>query len=119
MTSVVAFPFHAPPPDMLIDEQHLLALRPCLSRAALRKARGQSKVRWTRGKRGSAWYRLADVDSFIEGELTRPCRNREAGRSLNLADNGSQGSTEDPTGTDIGLTPELESQTAEALARMI
>src|ERR1051326_5935415 len=95
--NVVPFPAAAPNADELVAEPDVLRLRKCLACGTLREARKNGKITWTRGKRGTAWYRLADVDRFIQAELERKCPGPVVPHSSNSADIGSDANPENKT----------------------
>jgi hypothetical protein len=107
-----------PPADRLISEAEVLVWRPILAAGLLLAARKAGNITWTRGKRNSAWYRLADVDAYIKQRESQ-CRAHAQTRYSNSADNGS---AESPAGKDsgvTGMTPELAEAVALASARKI
>lgn len=107
-----------PPADALIPEREVIVYRPCLAVSLLREARKAGMVAWTRGKRGTAWYTLEDVDSFLNTRKT-PCHIQENMLSSSLAASGLPRSRGERGYIDIGLPPELEETAARALARKI
>src|SRR5690242_12642059 len=78
-----------PPNDDLISESEVLRRRPVLSKAQLVSARQRQLIRWTKGKRGSAWYRISDVDAYIKTHMEIQCHNPASTPSLSLVDSGS------------------------------
>src|SRR5258706_1829970 len=120
MNAVVQFPRPGQAPDELLPESRILELRPLLALGTLRGARKTEKIRWSRGKRGTAWYRLVDVDAFIAEFLERtPCRDQGHDPSLNSEGSGSQSNQAPETSTVSGMTPALEEHAARALALQI
>ena len=111
--------FGEPTAEKLISENDVLRLRPSLAKAHLRVARKKEIIRWTRGKRGSAWYRLSDVDAFIETHMEIQCRNPASVLSLNTEGNGLPRTQAVGCFTASGLNPELDELVARALARQI
>jgi hypothetical protein len=105
--------------DELISENEVLRLRQSLAKAHLRDARKLGIIRWTKGKRGSAWYRLTDVDAFIQNYREFQCRNLASVRSLSWETNGSQTIPTAECSTVSGLSPELVEHVAQASARLI
>ena len=105
--------------EALISETDVLTRWPALSRSALLAARKAGSIAWVRGKRGSAWYRPAAVETFITKELEQPCRDHAREISLNSAANGSPKNPEGPGGTDSGMTPAMEEHVALACAQTI
>ncbi len=108
-----------PPGDRLISETDVLQNRPMLARGILRGARKTGRIRWTRGKRGSAWYTLADVDAYLRQEREIPCRVQKREPYSNSADNGLAESLDGQAFTDTGMTPELVASVALASAQRI
>ena len=108
-----------PNPDELISESEVLRLRPVVAKTHLRVARKRGIIRWTKGKRGSAWYRLTDVDAYLKTYREIQCPNPEKIRSMNWADSGSQPSPIAECSIDFGLSREQEEHVAQALARRI
>ena len=98
-----------PPPDTLVYEAEIVLYRPCLALGLLRGARKAGLIAWTRGKRGSAWYTLADIDAFLETRKMPICHAQNPIPCSNSAASGSR----------LTLNPELEEHVARALARQI
>jgi hypothetical protein len=112
MNNVVALPGarRSPATDEWLDEPTVLELRPMLSLTQLRGARKAKAITWTRGKRGAAWYRLADVDAFIAARHTLRV----------VAAPWSDINSAAPPGPAVpGLAPELEDEVADRLASQI
>lgn len=119
MNAIVQFPRQGQAPDELLPEGRILELRPLLSPGILLAARKTEKIRWSRGKRATAWYRLLDVDAFIAKYREQPCRDHEHDPSLSLEGSGSQSSPAPEISTVSGMTPALEEHVAKALALQI
>ena len=98
--------------ELLIPEIEVLARWPALSKCGLRAARQARRIAWIRGKRGSAWYRLSEIEIFITKELEQPCRVARRDPNLNLPVNGSPKNQDAPATTVSGLTQELAEHAA-------
>jgi hypothetical protein len=106
-------------PNPLLSEAQVLDRWPMLSAGVLQRARREKAVTWHKGKRKSAWYRVSDVEAFIERKLKHECRAPENPLCSNSPDNGSPPIPGAPSSIDSGLTPALEEHVAEALAHQI
>lgn len=103
----------------LISELEVLRRWPALSKSTLRAARKAGRISWIKGKRGSAWYRVTAIKSFINAEMEIPCRDRVHDQNTLAAINGSQKSRGAPAGTGFGLTKEQEELAAHLCAQRI
>jgi hypothetical protein len=105
--------------EPLIAEADALTKWPALSKSGLRAARHTGRIAWVRGKRGSAWYRLSAIETFIQQELEQPCRARAYDHSLRSLTNGSPMTQDRHSSIDSGLSLELEELVAQASAQRI
>ena len=105
--------------DALMSEPDVLTRWPALSKSGLRAARHDGRIRWVRGKRGSAWYRATAIETFISQELEQPCLDPDPGSSYPLE---STGSPKNPAALDsiiTGTTNELAERAGLASAQRI
>lgn len=116
------FPGAGAPPDpakdKLISEAEVLVFRPALCVSLLRAARKLKLIAYTRGRRQSVWYTLADVDAYLETRKNI-CHVHGPDPSLNSGGIGSQKNPAAPASTITGMTPELEELAGRAAAREI
>src|SRR5690242_14129460 len=101
--------FPGPPPDppagTLIPEDQVLRYRPTLAKSLLLAARKANKITYTKGARGTVWYRLPDVDAYLKTRETQ-CQGRAPDAYSNSAGTGSPKSQGGRGCTVSGMTPE-------------
>lgn len=107
-----------PGPDELISENQVLRWRPALAKSLLLGARKLKTITWTKGSRGSAWYRLRDVDAFLKTR-EKQCQGLAPDPSLNSGDNGLPKTPGAAATTVSGMTPTMVEHVALVSAREI
>ncbi|MDR3528685.1 MAG: hypothetical protein P4L57_15550 [Rhizomicrobium sp.] len=107
------------PYETRMSERDVLEEWPCLSKSRLREARKAETIKWTKGKRGTAWYTRPAIEDFIKRELEIECLDLGQNRSGNLKGTGSPTNPVQKTSTISGMTQELVEQAARASEQRI